>query len=207
MSVLEPRPTPVSLADHSNSDVDPCGTLAAFVTVCPDLSAAEASIYALLDIGLDPARGSLVWRAGSFDIDAPGPDHMAERTMFWQTCRHLWSGLADLPAFGLMTTIPGIGVILVGGYLATVLITAAEFADAEVIDTGGLGALGVALVGMGLPRGDLPLCLEVLRSGERLSVGQGFSDDVEHAVGLLRPSAWQQDLVPSRDESLVSDSA
>lgn len=156
------------------------------MAISSDISAVVAAIHEPPRIGLDVQRHSVVWRLGSFAGEATGCTGLGDPVKFWDACGGLWSGLFDLPLGGLMITIPGFGAVLIGGYLANVIFASLPHADGAAVENFGLGALGVALAGLGLRRDDLQLCRQALENGDVFVVGDRSSAEAAGAGRLPR---------------------
>ena len=185
MSVIDPRLRPSPLAERSAGAAEPCDAHDVYVAVCSDLSTAKAAIRIIGETGLDLGRHGVVCRVGPFDGEANKPFELGDRTRFWEACSELWGGPGDLPLGGLMLTIPRVGVLLIGGRLAGVMVTSVRSSSPASVGACGLGALGAALAGMGLSDDELLLCREALEVGAILVVGDGPGGEAARG-GLLR---------------------
>ena len=185
MSAVDHRPRPASLARRSLATVERRETNDAVVVAYSDFALAEAAVHRSAAAGLDVARLSIVWRAGASDGVATGFHGPSDVVRFWEACGGLWSGVDDLPLGGVMVTIPRFGAVLIGGRLAFLMVTALHHLEVGGAETLGLGALGAALAGLGLPHDDLPLCRHSLEGGFVLVVGDGPNQGAERTGKLL----------------------
>src|SRR5579859_5805747 len=91
---------------------------------------------------------SVVGKGYQTDEKVVGFYNMGDRVKFWGTRGAFWGGLWGLFFGGLFMAIPGVGHVIVLGYLAAIAISAIETAAM----VGGLSALGAALYSIGIPK-------------------------------------------------------
>jgi hypothetical protein len=92
-----------------------------------------------------------------------------DRIKFWGKNGALWGGLWGRLFGALFMMIPGIGHVVVLGYLATMVVSAAEGA----IVLGGLSALGAALYSSGIPKDSVIAYETAVKSDQFLVMAHG----------------------------------
>jgi hypothetical protein len=103
------------------------------------------------------------------------------RITFWGKRGALWGSLWGLFVGGVSLTIPGVGQIMVLGYLAAIVVSAVEGA----IIVGGLSALGAALYSVGIPRDSVVQYEQAVRADGFLVVVHGAVEELARARAIL----------------------
>jgi hypothetical protein len=157
------------------------------VGVFPDHHAAETAVKSLSDAGFDMKNLSLVGKGYHSDEKVMGFYSAGDRVKFWGSRGAFWGGFWGLFFGGVFMTIPVVGHVIVLGYLAATLISAAEGA----VVVGGLSALGAALYGIGIPKDSVIKYEADMKVDRFLVMAHGNAGEVERArtiLGAANPS-------------------
>src|ERR1700712_844591 len=119
------------------------------VAVYAKHNVAETAIRKVAEAGLDMTHFSIVGQGYHTEEDVVGFYDAGDRIKFWGTRGAYWGGLWGLLFGGMMLTIPVIGPVVVLGPLAASVFATITGAVEGAVVTGGLGALGAALYGLG----------------------------------------------------------
>jgi hypothetical protein len=152
------------------------------IGVFPDHLAAEAAVKQLTAAGLAIKSLTIVGKGYHTDEKVVGFYNTGDRIKFWGSRGAFWGGLWGLFFGGLFLTVPIIGPVVVLGYLATTLISALEGA----VVFGGLGVLGGALSGIGVPENSVLEYHTVLAADNFLVMVHGSADEIRDAEAVLR---------------------
>jgi hypothetical protein len=104
-----------------------------------------------------------------------------DRIKFWGSRGAFWGGFWGLFFGGVFMTIPVVGHVIVLGYLAATLVSAAEGA----VVVGGLTALGAALYGIGIPKDSVIKYEADMKVDRFLVMAHGSDEEVERAKKIL----------------------
>jgi hypothetical protein len=118
------------------------------IAVFADHPAAEAAVKTLTAAGFGAKNLSVVGKGYHTEEKVIGFYNTGDRIKFWGKRGAFWGGLWGLFFGGLFMVIPGVGHVMVLGYLAAMAITAVE----NAVVVGGLSALGAALYSIGVPK-------------------------------------------------------
>jgi hypothetical protein len=99
----------------------------------------------------------------------------------WGGAGLFWGSLWGLLFGAAFFWIPGVGPIAVAGPFVHLLVTAVEGA----VVVGGLGALGVALVSLGLPKKEVVKYEKHIKADRYLVIAHGTSEEVTRAGELM----------------------
>lgn len=146
---------------------------------------AEAAIRTVAANGLDMTRFSIVGRGYHSDEHVVGFYSAGDRVRFWGTRGAYWGGLWGLLFGGMFLTIPMVGAVVILGPLAAIVFAAIEAAVEGAVVAGGLGALGAALYGLGIPHDGVLQYEKVLKADHFLVVVHGPSEESARARTLL----------------------
>ncbi len=164
------------------------------VAVFTDHNAAEEAVKKLSSDGFNIKNLSVIGKGYHTDEKVVGFYNTGDRIKFWGTRGAFWGGLWGLFFGGLFMTIPVVGHIVVLGYLAATVVSAAE--SAVVI--GGLSAIGAALYGIGVPKDSVLDYETAVTADSFLVTAHGTSAEMSRAraiLGTFNPS--RLDLHPS----------
>jgi hypothetical protein len=151
------------------------------VAVFPDHVGAEAAIKKLTSAGFDMKALSLIGKGYHTEEKVVGFYSVGDRIKFWGSRGAFWGGLWGLFLGGLFMTIPVVGHVIVLGYLAATMISAAEGA----VMIGGLSALAAAFYGLGIPKDSVLHYETAVKADSFLVMAHGTPDDMARAKTLL----------------------
>jgi hypothetical protein len=146
---------------------------------------AEAAIRALQHGGFDMKHLSIVGRDFHTEEHAVGFYNAGDRVRYWGKNGAFWGsvfGILFAPAF---FWIPGIGPILTGGIIGSLLMGTVEGAAVGAAIGGGSGALAAALAGLGVPKDSVIRYEADLKANKFLLVATGSPAEVARARGIL----------------------
>ncbi len=151
------------------------------IGVFPDHHSAETAVKSLADAGFQMKDLSLVGKGYHSDEKVVGFYNSGDRVKFWGSRGAFWGGFWGLFFGGMFLTIPVVGHVIVLGYLAVAAVSAVEGA----VVVGGLGALGAALYGIGIPK-DSVIQYETDMAADRfLVMAHGTDEEVQRAKKIL----------------------
>jgi len=151
------------------------------VAVFADHNAAEAAVKKLAASGFDMKNLSLVGKGYHTDEKVVGFYTAGDRVKFWGSRGAFWGGFWGLFFGAIFMTIPFVGHVVVLGYLATVLISGIE----NAVVVGGLGALGAALYGAGIPKDSVIKYETAVKADSFLVMARGAAEEVARAKAIL----------------------
>ncbi len=105
----------------------------------------------------------------------------ADRVKFWGLRGAFWGGLWGLFFGGLFLFVPVIGHVVVLGYIAATVISAAESA----VVVGGLSAIGAALFGIGIPKDSVIRYEAAVKADRFLVMAHGTASEMARAKSVL----------------------
>ena len=161
---------------------------ASVVATFTDHHEAEIAVRKLADAGIDIKQLSIVGQGYHTDEKAVGFYNAGDRIKFWGKRGAFWGGLWGWFAGGIFLAVPGVGQVVVLGYLATALIAAIEGA----VVVGGLSALGAALYSRGIPKDSVIAYENSLKADAFLVMAHGSSEEIARAqivLGSLKQSS------------------
>jgi hypothetical protein len=151
------------------------------IGVFADHQSAETAVKSLADAGIDMKNLSLVGKGYHSDEKVMGFYSSGDRIRFWGSRGAFWGGFWGLFFGGVFMTIPVVGHVIVLGYLAATLVSAAEGA----VMVGGLSALGAALYGIGIPKDSVIKYEADMKVDRFLVMAHGTQEEVERAGKIL----------------------
>lgn len=157
----------------------------AIVAVFSDHKHAESAVRQLADSGLDPKHFSIVGKGYHKEEQVLGFYNAGDRIMSWAGTGAFWGGIWGLFVGGLFMTIPLIGPVFVLGHLAAMVMGAIEGA----IIVGGLGAIGGALVSLGIPEDSALQYEAALKADGFLLVAHGPAGEMARAKVVLESAS------------------
>jgi hypothetical protein len=161
--------------------------LNAVIAVFDDHQGAEAAVKKLAEAGIDMKHLSIVGQGYHTDEKVVGFYNINDRMKFWGTRGALWGGLWGWFIGGMFMIIPGVGHVVVLGYLVTMVISAVEGA----VVVGGLSTLGAALYSSGIPKDSVVGYESALKADNFLVTAHGPAEEMARAksiLGTLNPS-------------------
>ncbi len=153
---------------------------------------AEKAIRDLQRGGFDMKKLSIVGRDYHTEEHAVGFYNTGDRIKYWGKNGAFWGsvfGIVFAPAFFF---IPGIGPILTGGIIGSMLMGTLEGAAVGAALGGGTTALAAALSGLGIPKDTVIRYEADLKANKFLLIASGTAADVEKARSVLVGSAMGQ---------------
>lgn len=138
---------------------------------------AEDAIKDLQRSGLNMQNLSIVGKGYTKEEQPIGFYTTGDRVKFWGGTGALWGGLWGLLFGAALFWIPGIGPVVVGGSLVSILISV--FESAAVV--GGLSALGAALYSLGVPKNSIVKYESALKADKYLVIAHGDASEIEKA--------------------------
>ena len=146
---------------------------------------AEAAIRELQRAGYDMTKLSIVGRDYHTEEHAVGFYNTGDHVKYVGKLGAFWGmvfGIFLAPAFFF---IPGIGPILTGGLIGSILMGTLEGAAVGAALGGGAGALGAALADMGIPKDKTIRYEAELKANKYLLIASGNADDAKRARSIL----------------------
>jgi hypothetical protein len=158
------------------------------VAVFPDHPAAESGVKKLADAGFDIKQLSVIGKGYHSDEKVEGFYNAGDRVKFWGSRGAFWGALWGWLMGALYIALPGIGGVVVLGYLAAIVLSAIEGA----VVLGGLSALGAALYSVGIPKNSVIVYETALKADQFLVMMHGSAEEAARAaaiLGTLKPSS------------------
>jgi uncharacterized membrane protein len=146
---------------------------------------AEAAIRELQRGGFDMKKLSIVGRDYHTEEHAVGFYNAGDHVKYWGKRGAFWGmvfGILFAPAFFF---IPGIGPILTGGMIGSILMGTVEGAAVGAAIGGGSGALAAALTGIGIPKDSVIRYEADLKANKFLLIANGKAAETERARTIL----------------------
>ena len=164
----------------------------ALVAIYATHDQAETAIRKVAERGLDMRQFTIVGRGYHTDEQVVGFYTAGDRVKVWGSRGAYWGGLWGLLFGGMMMTIPVIGPVFILGGLTSIVVTALTGAAEGAMLMGGLGALGAALVSIGVPHNSVLQYETALKADSFLVVAHAPRAEVERARALLETSGPAQ---------------
>lgn len=143
--------------------------------------AAEAALQKLAKAGFEINTLSIIGKGYHTEEKVVGFYNIGDRIKFWGGRGAFWGGLWGLFFSGVFMTIPIVGHLVVLGYVGAIIISAVEGAAVA----GALGALGAALVSLGIPKDSVINYESLLKADGFLVMAHGSPTDTAHARKIL----------------------
>ena len=146
---------------------------------------AEKAIRELQRGGFDMKKLSIVGRDYHTEEHAVGFYNAGDRVKYWGKHGAFWGsvfGILFAPAF---FWIPGIGPILTGGIIGSILMGTVEGAAVGAAIGGGSGVLAAALSSLGVPKDTVIRYEAALKANKLLLVASGTAAEVDRARASL----------------------
>jgi len=142
---------------------------------------AEDAIDELKKSGFDLRRLSIIGKDFHTEEHVVGYYNTGDRMKAWGKMGAFWGGIWGMLVGAAFFSIPGIGPVLVGGFLVNTIVAALE--GAFVV--GGLSALGAGLFSLGIPKNSVLRYETDLKAGKFLLIAHGAADEVRRAREIL----------------------
>ena len=153
--------------------------------VLPTHTAAEAAIKELGAAGINLQQLSIVGRDYHTDEHVVGFYNTGDRVKHWGKLGAFWGGLFGILFAPAFFWIPGIGPVLTGGIIGSLLMGMIEGGAVGAVAVGGLSALGGALTSIGIPKDSVIAYERALRADKYLIIVHGTEEEVAHARDVL----------------------
>lgn len=151
------------------------------VGIFPNHQDAESAVKELQMSGYDMKKLSVIGKDYHTEENVIGYYNTGDRMATWGKFGLFWGWIWGLLFGSAFFFIPGIGPVMVGGPLVAWMIGALEAA----VVTGGLTALGGALVSIGIPRDSVLQYETALKSSKFIVIVHGTAQEVEKAKAIL----------------------
>lgn len=146
---------------------------------------AELAIADLQRAGFDMKKLSIVGRDYHTEEHAVGFYNAGDRVRYWGKNGAFWGGVFGLLFAPAFFWIPGIGPILTGGIMGSLLMGSIEGAAVGAALGGGTTALAAALGSLGIPKDSVIRYEADVKADKFLLIASGTASEVERARGLL----------------------
>jgi hypothetical protein len=151
------------------------------IAVFGEHAEADVAIKKLMGAGIALDHLSIVGKGFHSQEKIVGFYNIGDRVKFWGKRGALWGSLWGLFVGGVSLTIPGVGQLMILGYLAAIVVSAVEGA----IMVGGLSALGAALYSAGVPRDSIVRYEQAVKADGFLVIVHGEVEELTRARALL----------------------
>ncbi|HEX3695514.1 MAG TPA: general stress protein [Polyangia bacterium] len=152
---------------------------------------AERAILALQRAGYDMKKLSIVGRDYHTEEHAVGFYNAGDRVKYVGKLGAFWGmvfGIFFAPAFFF---IPGIGPILTGGLIGSILLGTLEGAAVGAAVGGGAGVVAASLTSLGIPKDKTIRYEAELKANKYLLIASGSVDDANRARSILAEQGGQ----------------
>ena len=157
------------------------------IAVFAEHQAAELAVKKLAAAGFKMKNISVVGKGYHTDEKVVGFYNAGDRVKFWGTRGAFWGGFWGLFLGGLFMMIPGVGHVILLGYLANIAILGVE----NAVVVGGLSALGAALYSIGIPKDSVLQYETAVKADGFLVMAHGTAEEMARAkavLGTVKPS-------------------
>jgi hypothetical protein len=144
-------------------------------------TAAENAIKELQLAGFNMKQLSIVGQGYHTEENVTGFYNMKDRMKLWGKMGALWGGIWGWIAGSALFVLPGIGPVMVGGPMITMMVAAVEGAVA----LGGMSALGAVIASLGVPKNSILDYETAIQAEKFLLIVHGGDDDVRRAREIL----------------------
>lgn len=142
---------------------------------------AENAVRELQKSGCDMKKLSVVGKDYHTEENVIGYYNTGDRIASWGKFGLFWGGIWGLLFGSAFFLIPGIGPVMIGGPLVSWILGVLESA----VITGGLTALGGALVSIGVPSDSIIRYETALKANKFILIAHGSVTEVEKARDIL----------------------
>lgn len=156
------------------------------VAIYPDHDVAEQAVSKLRDASFDVTKLSIIGKDYHTDEKVVGYYTTGERMKYWGVRGAFWGGIWGLLFGAGFFLVPGVGSVLVAGPLLGALVTGLESAAM----VGGLSAIAVGLIHLGVPKEDAIMYESAIIADKFLLIANGTPEELARARHILEiPSA------------------
>jgi hypothetical protein len=142
---------------------------------------AESAVKELQKSGYDMKKLSVVGKDYHSEENVVGYYNTGDRMATWGKFGLFWGWIWGVLFGSAFFLIPGIGPVMVGGPLVSWIIGALELS----VVTGGLSAIGGALVSIGIPKDSIIRYETALKADKFMLIVHGTLQEVEKAKSIL----------------------
>jgi hypothetical protein len=142
---------------------------------------AENAVKELQKSGYDMKKLSVVGKDYHSEENVIGYYNTGDRVATWGKFGLFWGWIWGLLFGSAFLLVPGIGPVIVSGPLVSYILSALELA----VVTGGLTAIGGALVSIGIPKDSVVKYETALKADKFLLIVHGTLEEVEKAKSIL----------------------
>jgi hypothetical protein len=146
---------------------------------------AEAMIRQFQLAGFDMKKLSIVGRDYHTEEHAVGFYNAGDRVRHWGKLGAFWGGLFGIVFAPAFFWIPGIGPILTGGIIGSLLMGTIEGGAVGAAVGGGASVFAAALTSMGIPKDSVIRYEADLKADKFLLIASGTAAQVEQARALI----------------------
>lgn len=158
------------------------------VAVFDDHVSAEEGVRRLISGGTSPQRISIIGKGYHTEDKVTGFYNAGDRIKLWGRYGATWGGLWGLLLGGVFMSLPIVGPVLVLGHLGAMVAGALEGAAL----LGGLGVIGGALAGLGIPKNSVLQYEEAVKADKFLVVVHGSAEVAANAKRTLGDASTVQ---------------
>jgi hypothetical protein len=151
------------------------------VAVFSEYQEADAAVKKLTTGGVAIQNLSIIGKGYHSEEKIVGFHCTGRQITFWGKRGAFWGSLWSLFDGGVSLTIPGVGHIMVFGYLAPIVVSAVDGG----IMAGGLSALGAALYSAGAPRDSVVQYEQAVKADGFLVIVHGVVEELTRARAML----------------------
>jgi hypothetical protein len=149
---------------------------------------AEEVVKELQRSGFDMKKLSVVGKGYHSEEHPLGFYSTGDRIKSWGGIGAFWGGLWGLLFGAAFFWIPGIGPLAVAGPFVHAIVTGLEGA----VLVGGVGAVGAALMGLGLPKESIIRYETRLKADNYLIIAHGTPEEVDRARSILKQTSLEE---------------
>ena len=142
---------------------------------------AESAVKELQKSGFDMKKLSVVGKDYQTEENVVGYYNTGDRIAVWSKLGVFWGAMWGLFFGSAFFVIPGLGPVIVGGPMVAWIVGALETA----VVTGGLTAIGGALLSIGIPKDSIIQYETALKSHKFILLINGTVQEVEKAKDIL----------------------
>ena len=143
---------------------------------------AEKAIHQLSDAKFDMKNLTILGRDYHTEEHPVGYINTGDRMLAWGKMGAFWGSIWGILFGSAVIFVPGVGSVVFAGWIVTTLFAALEGAAVGA----GIGAIGAALSGIGIPDDKIIAYETAIKAGKFLVIVRGTLDETERAKVILR---------------------